>query len=288
MRSLYKSEAGQRIIGHWCRAQLDAWPVPHRRSLVPVSGAHAHAVFLGEGPTRVVFVPGTNFNAASCLAVAEALGARWATMVVDMPGQPGLASGERPAKPLRSWYGSMLAGVLDAVDARDVVVVGNSLGAAMALACESERIAARVLYSPGGIVPLRTDALLVRRSAEWLLRPSPERARRLLELFVAPGSSPSESVVAWMDLVARYCRTTLAPPPLGAESLARWRGTPLVAATGEYDRFLPPDRLAPVVESMFERRLRVLPGVGHLAVEERPEDVTGLVQAALDLATRRP
>ncbi|RRS01417.1 alpha/beta fold hydrolase [Glycomyces terrestris] len=288
MRSLYKSEPGRRIIAHWCRAQLESWPVAHRRSLVSVDGALAHATFLGTGPARVVFVPGTNFNAATCLAVAETLASRWPTMVVDLPGQPGLASGERPAAPLRSWYGSMLAGVLDAVDARDVVVVGNSLGAAVALSCTSDRIAARVLYSPGGIIPLRTDALLLRRSLAWLLRPSASRSRRLLELFVAPGAAPSASTVDWMELVARYCKTTLAPRPLSPELLERWRGTPLVAAVGAHDRFLPPDRLAPAVESALGTRLRILPGVGHLAVEERPADVLALVGEALALCAARP
>ena len=107
MRSLYKSEAGHRIIAHWCRARLDAWTEPHRREAVAIDGATAHLTFVGEGRPEVVFVPGTNFNAATCLPVAEVLGRRWPTVVVDMPGQPGLGSGERPRSPLRSWYGDM-------------------------------------------------------------------------------------------------------------------------------------------------------------------------------------
>ena len=50
-------------------------------------------------------------------------------------------------------------------------------------------------------------------------------------------------------------------------------------ATGQHDRFLPPERLGPVVQQVLGRSLRVLPGVGHLAVEERPEDVIHLVRA---------
>jgi pimeloyl-ACP methyl ester carboxylesterase len=45
---------------------------------------------------------------------------------------------------------------------------------------------------------------------------------------------------------------------------------------------LPPDRLGPVVASRFGRTLHVLPGVGHLAVEERPEDVIALIEEAFD------
>ncbi|SDL22740.1 Pimeloyl-ACP methyl ester carboxylesterase [Glycomyces sambucus] len=289
MRSLYKSDAGRRIIQHWCRARLGEWSVPHRTDRVPVDGSSAHLTFIGDGPARVVFVPGTNFNAATCTGVAEALGARWATMVVDMPGQPGLSTGERPRRPLaprpyaQSWYGETLSKILKLTAVRDAVVVGNSLGAAIALSCDSPCIAARVLSSPGGIVPLRTDPLLMRRSLAWLASPSPERTRALLDLFCAPGSAPAPTTVEWMALVARYCRTTLAPAPLRSADLQRWRGTPLVAAVGEHDRFLPADRLAPAVESAFGRELRILPGVGHLAVEERPGDVVALVQEALGL-----
>lgn len=291
MRSLYKSDTGRRIIAHWCRARLEAWPVRHRRSLITTDGVQTHLTFIGEPPPQVVFVPGTNFNIATCLGVAEVLGNRWSTLVLDMPGQPGLSSAERPRHPLQSrypsrpWYAKILAQVLEHLDLRDTVVVGNSLGAAIALACDSDRIAARVLLSPGGIVPLQTDALLMRRSAAWLMRPSPERTRSLLDLFVAPGAEPGEATVAWMDLVARYCRTTLAPAPLPEEQLHRWRGTPLVAATGEHDRFLPPDLLAPAVTSAFQRELRVLPGVGHLAVDERPRDLIPLIEEAIALTS---
>lgn len=290
MRSLYKSETGRRIVEHWCRARLAEWPVPHRDAPAGLGDARAHLTFVGDGPLRVVFVPGTNFNAATCLGVAATLGARWRTLVVDMPGQPGLASGERPRRPLaarphaRPWYAEHLARVLKYAAARDVVVVGNSLGAAIALACDSPLIAARVLYSPAGVVPLRTDGPLLRRSLAWLTRPSPQRTRALFDLFTAPGTATSSTTVEWMELVARYCRSTFAPAPLSAGQLARWRGTPLVAAVGEHDVFLPPDRLAPAVAATLGRELQVLPGVGHLAVEERPEDVIGLVEQAMSLA----
>ncbi|WP_335992280.1 alpha/beta fold hydrolase [Glycomyces sp. MUSA5-2] len=292
MRSLYKSDPGRRIIERWCRTRIDEWPVRHRRGLITVDRSQAHLTFIGEGTPKVVFVPGTNFNIATCLGVAEVLGDRWSTLVVDMPGQPGLSSGERPRRPLAArpykqpWYAAVLAQVLKYTGVKDAVVVGNSLGAAIALACESDRIAARVLYSPGGIVPLKTDALLMRRSAAWLMRPSPERTRSLLDLFVAPGHAPEAATVAWMELVARYCRTTLAPAPLAPQQLHRWKGAPVVAAVGEHDRFLPPDRLGPAVEAALGRELHVLHGVGHLAVEERPDDVVPLVEEAIALAAR--
>ena len=89
-----------------------------------------------------------------------------------------------------------------------------------------------------------------------------------------------------MALAARHCRSTLAPPPLPTDALARWADTPLEVATGQHDRFLPPERLEPVVRQVLGRSLRVLPGVGHLAVDERPEDVIDLVRAVADQIER--
>jgi pimeloyl-ACP methyl ester carboxylesterase len=286
LRSIYRTSQGREAIRRWCEARLDAWPVPHRRETVAFEAGTAHLTLVGDGPVKTVFVPGTNFNAATCLPVAAALGRHWSTMVIDMPGQPGLSSGDRPRSPHDGWFGRTLKAILDAADVREVIVVGNSLGAAIALGCDSDRIAGRVLYSPGGIVPLRTDSLLILRSLPWLLRPTEDRSRALLRLFTAPGGRASETVVEWMTLAARHCRSTLAPPPLPPDALARWADTPLEVATGQHDRFLPPERLEPVVRQVLGRSLRVLPGVGHLAVEERPEDVIDVVRAVADRIER--
>ncbi|MDZ4235579.1 MAG: alpha/beta fold hydrolase, partial [Dietzia sp.] len=175
----------------------------------------------GAGRPQVVMVPGTGFNAAVTLPWLQALSVRWATTVVDLPGQPGLSDPRRPRRDRLSWYGRVLDEILAAIDADDVVLVGNSLGAAVALAAGSPRITARALVSPAGFIRLRLDPELALASAVWLLHPTAEHTRRMLRLFVAPGDDPPETEVEWMTLLARCCRTTLAPPPLPAELLAR-------------------------------------------------------------------
>ncbi|MEU4120892.1 hypothetical protein [Streptomyces virginiae] len=61
MDSIYRSTPGREHIRRWCTDQLDAWPVPHERTVVTANGAETHLVNAGSGPTTVVFVPGTNF-----------------------------------------------------------------------------------------------------------------------------------------------------------------------------------------------------------------------------------
>jgi pimeloyl-ACP methyl ester carboxylesterase len=85
-------------------------------------------------------VPGTGSNAAGALPWLRALSARWATTVVDLPGQPGLSDPHRPRRDRLTWYGRVLDEVLAVADLDRVVLAGNSLGAAVALAAGSPRI----------------------------------------------------------------------------------------------------------------------------------------------------
>jgi len=158
-------------------------------------------------------VSGTGFNAAVALPWLRALSVHWATTVVDLPGRPGLSDPRRPRRDRLAWYGRALDEILAAMDADRVVLVGNSLGAAVALAAASPRITARALVSPAGFIRLSVDPELALASAVWLLRPTVEHTRRMLRLFVAPGADPPESDVEWMALMATWCGTTLAPPP---------------------------------------------------------------------------
>lgn len=280
MRSPYKSESDRSAVARWCRVRLAAWPVAHRPRQVDFDGGTAQLTLVGDGEPRVVFVPGTNFNAATSLAIAEALGRRWPTAVVDLPGQPGLSSGERPRAASRGWYGRVLKQILDAIDARGVVAVGHSLGAAVLLTCDSNRIAGRVLVSPAGIVSLRAGPGLMLRSTRWLLGPTPERTRGLLAAyFTAPGVVPPEEIVEWMTLLPKHCRSTLAPPPLHPDFVRWWSDTPHVVATGAHDYFVPPARLAPAVSGLLGSELHVIADAGHLVVDERPGEIADLVAA---------
>lgn len=274
MSSLYKSPGDEARVRQWCANALAQAGFPLTRSVVATGAGPVSLVSAGSGPARVVLVPGTGFNAAVCLSWLRALSARWPTAVVDLPGQPGLSAPNRPG---RAGYGPVLDEVLTAAGLDQVVVVGNSLGAAVALAAESPRIAARALISPAGIMRLSVDPSLALASTLWLMRPTTASTRRMLRLFVAPGEQPPQTDVAWMTLMAASCRTTLAPPPLPAAVLARRAEKPCVVAVGAHDRFLPPRRLGPALHRTMDLGLRVFPGMGHLTTPAHLDRVVSLV-----------
>jgi pimeloyl-ACP methyl ester carboxylesterase len=227
-------------------------------------------------------VPGTGSNAAVALPWLRALSAHWATTVVDLPGQPGLSDPRRPRRARLAWYGRALDEILAEIDADGVVLVGNSLGAAVALAANSRRIVARALVSPAGFIRLRVDPELALASAVWLLRPTADHTRRMLRLFVTPGADPPETEVEWMALMATCCRTTLAPPTLSAELLAGRAERPCVVGVGEHDRFLSPHRLAPAVRRTMNLHVRVFSDMGHLTTPAHLDQVVSLVAEVVD------
>ena len=266
----------------WCSDVLTRADFPLTNASVHTSVGRVHLTSAGAGRPRIILVPGTGFNGAVTLPWLQQLSTRWPTTVVDLPGQPGLSDPHRPRRSRLAWYGQVLDEILATIDATDIVVVGSSLGAAVALSAESPRITARVLVSPAGFIRLSVDPKLALASAVWLLQPTAEHTRRMLRLFVAPGAEPPEAEVEWMTLMAACCRTTLAPPPLPAELLARRAEQPCVVGVGEHDRFLPPRRLVPAVRRTMNANVRVFSGVGHLITRNQLDNVVSLVTEVID------
>lgn len=277
MTDVYRDEAGRQSVREWCLAMLDGWALTHVRETLETSAGRTHTLSVGAGAPRVVFLPGTNFNAATSLPLLAALAARWPTLAVDLPGQPGLSDGNRPAGRERpAWYGRWLTEVLGQAATGPVVLVGHSLGAAVALACDSPLVAGRVLLSPGGLTRLRVGSAVMEATIGWLLLPTAERSDRLLRLLSTPDQTPAPELVDWMTLVACSCRTSLAPPVLPAPVLASAAAQPLRLAVGAHDVFLPPGRLDRSV-ARLGAQLLTLPDAGHRLADERPEEVVKLV-----------
>ncbi|MFF9352437.1 alpha/beta fold hydrolase [Streptomyces sp. NPDC014734] len=286
MDSIYRSTTGRELVRRWCFDQLDAWAVPHKRKTVTANGTQTHVVVAGDGATTVVFVPGTNFNAAASLPLATSLVATACrVLLVDVPGQPGLSSGERVLSGGRlSWYGAWLSEVIEKISSEPVVVMGHSFGAAIALSTDSPRISRLVLVSPGGLTGLRLTPAVLAASAAWFLRPAPAHSARLLRTMLAPGHQPREDLVTWMTLVARNSRSSGAP---GAAVLPA-RSIPRLVVTGEHDVFLPPRRLVAAVHNTLGAQLGVVSDAGHLVVEERPEYLSTLLESPSQPASDTP
>ncbi|MEV7516939.1 alpha/beta hydrolase [Streptomyces diastaticus] len=214
-------------------------------------------------------------NAAVSLEAVAVLATTGAVAVLDVPGQPGLSAGHRPHRARLPWYGHWLSQALEQVATGPAIVVGHSLGAAIALAAHSPHITGRLLLSPGGVTRLAVPASVLRATLPWVLRSAEHRSRRLLREMSAPGHAVPEQLVEWMTLVGRSCRSTLAPSPLPSHVLRRARPVPCVVAVGSHDVFLPSAPLGRATRRLLGAEAHVLDGAGHLDAGRRPPSRRG-------------
>ncbi|MFI5743463.1 alpha/beta fold hydrolase [Streptomyces anulatus] len=281
--SVYRNTQAEENVRNWCLNQIAAWGVPHTRTETATSAGRTSAVTTGpqkedRGPA-VLLLPGTNMSTAQCLATVETLSREHRVTVVDLPGQPGLSSGLRPHTRHLAWYGAWLNEFLAQTRHGPVVVVGHSLGGAVALASDSPRIIGRVLLSSAGITRLRVPAPLLAATVPWLLRPTFARSAALVRRMAAPGHGKvAESLGEWMDLVGRCCRTSFAPPALPSGLLELRRSVPTLVVTGRFDPFLPPCHLGAAARRRLGAEFRVIEGAGHLLLDEAPEAVRAAVR----------
>ncbi|WP_432022751.1 alpha/beta fold hydrolase [Streptomyces parvus] len=282
--SVYKNDNAQQEVRSWCVRRIADWGIPHVRSEVVTSAGVTGVVAAGpeprDGEPCVVLLPGTNMNAALCLPLVEMLARDRRVVILDLPGQPGLSVGRRPqARRRTAWYGNWLSEALARAVPGPAVVVGHSLGGAVALASDAPRIVGRVVLAGAGITRLRVPVPLLAATVPWLLLPSAARSATLLRRMAAPGRGELPGhLSAWMHLVARHCRTSLAPPPLPSSLLEQRRTVPTLVVAGRFDPFLPPRVLVPAARRRLGAEVRVIEGAGHLLLDEAPVEVSAVVE----------
>jgi pimeloyl-ACP methyl ester carboxylesterase len=279
MASLYRSASAQREVQSWCRDRLDTWHVAHTERSIETDLGQIHVVEAGSGPETVVYLPGTNFNAATSLTLLEELATRCTVLCVDLPGQPGLSAAQRPSEnPLeqRAWLTHLLAELCPAGSSR-VILAGHSRGAAVAMCASPEDATSLALISPSGLIKANASWPVLRTALPWMLRPSLSRSAALLRLMSAPGRALNPELVEWLTLVALHSRTTGAPGPLPASFAEIRRGRSIAVIVGAQDCFFAPPKLAAASRTRLGALLDIIEGAGHLTVEEEPAAIADLI-----------
>ncbi|WP_284283895.1 alpha/beta fold hydrolase [Arsenicicoccus piscis] len=227
-----------------------------------------HVVKIGEGTPDVVVVPGTNFCAASSLALAEAAARHGTAWVVDVPGQPGLSSPLRSRRDTTAWYGSWLSALLDDTGASDLTLLGYSVGGAIALTAESPVVTRRLLVAPGGIVPIRPSARVTADATRWVMHATAASSLGVLRHMMAGTERPPQWAVEWMTIVGRACKSSFSPRR-SRSTTSTGSPAPLVVAVGEQDTFVPPSALAASAKRRLGVDVSTIAGVGHLVPDDR-------------------
>ena len=269
------------------------WPLRENSRFVEAAGVRWHVQVSGQGPV-VLLLHGTGASVHSWRGLAQCLAEHFTLVAPDLPGH-GFTSRVASGPPSLPNIGRALTGLLAHLQLRPEMAIGHSAGAAIAVQLAMHEGAALrgIVGINAALLPFPAVQGALFRPAARLLAATPivsrlfaRRAadRGAVERLVA--STGSVLAPAGIDLYARL----MADPGHVAGALAmmaHWDlaalarclpqlRVPLLLLAGTDDRTVAPRQAARVARLAPQARVVELPGLGHLAHEEQPQEVAAL------------
>ncbi len=280
----------------WSRDGRD-WPNREASRFVEAGGLRWHVQVMGRGPV-LLLAHGTASSTHSWRALMPLLAPHFTVVAPDLPGH-GFTSMPPSGRLSLPGMAEALGALVRTLDTPPILAAGHSAGAAVLV-----RMALDGRIAPGGLVGLNAALMPIgREHSEFFSR----SAKLLAGLPFVP------QVFAWgasnRSVAERLLRDTGSTiEPRGVELYARlfrrsghlaaalgmmanWDlkpllrdlprlRPPLTLVVGDRDRTIPPSDARRVKEALPSARIVALPGLGHLAHEERPERVAEIVRRA--------
>ncbi len=283
-------------------AARDAHAVPSlRRHAVGASAARRFVVVdgvrlayddVGSGPT-VVCLHAIGHGAGDFARLAARLRSGHRVIALDWPGQGWSDPDHVPPSSRR--YAALLAGVLAAVDAGPVVLIGNSIGGGVAIrhaAAHPARVRGLVLANCSGLdafdaVTRVACGLMTRffragvRGARWFRPAFAAYYRSVLPLAAA--AEQRARIVASADEIVPILSEAwagFASPDADLRSLAPTIACPVLFTWAVRDRFIQLRRNLPAIRTFPQARVVELPA-GHAPQLEVPDPFEHEVDAFL-------
>jgi pimeloyl-ACP methyl ester carboxylesterase len=272
-----------------------------RRDLV-IDGLRLHVAEAGSGPP-LLLVHGLTASHAVWQPTIEAFADRWRVIAPDLPGHGESAKPDAPYT--IDFFAGMLRSLARALEVREAVVCGSSLGGRVALELALYYPAftrALVLAAPavgysiamrpvGQALQALTGPRILRASLERFFQQNfHDRTRlghvarsRILEDRLAAADFPE-----FTRAVARSLAGVLRSERQPIERVTQ----PMLVVWGRQDRLVPLRRSAEILRRIPHARLQVLERCGHLPMLEQPgafNTVVGeFLRAALAAPRARP
>ncbi|PZA10964.1 alpha/beta hydrolase [Rhodopseudomonas palustris] len=276
--------------------ERDGHDWPHRASsrFVEAAGLRWHVQQMGRGPV-VLLLHGTGAATHSWRDLAPLLAEHFTVVAPDLPGHGFTATPERARMSLDG-MASDLAALLHTLGHHPVLVSGHSAGAAVLV-----RMCLDGGITPAGIVSLNGALLPIGgRAGRWMLPlarllAGSKMVPRLMARFARTPAMVERMIVdtgSSLDPhgIELYRRLVCSPGHVAAAltMMAGWQlerlaaelpqlGPRLLLIAGSNDKTIASTDAERVQTMVPGSRTVIMPGLGHLAHEERPEDVAGLI-----------
>jgi magnesium chelatase accessory protein len=270
------------------------WPNRDASQFVHAAGLRWHVQQMGRGPV-LLLIHGTSAATHSWRMLAPLLAEHFTVVAPDLPGH-GFTETPKPSRMTLEAMAQDVAALLRGLGHRPALVAGHSAGAAvLARMCLDRHIA------PSGLVALNGALLPIGGAAGRFMLPlarilaSSAVVPRLVARF-ARNQGMVERMIAdtgsAIDPAGIDCYRRLVGSPghvaAAIRMMASWRldrlaqdlpqlATRLLLIAGSNDKTIASRHSAQVQGMVPGARLTIMQGLGHLAHEERPHDVSGLM-----------
>jgi magnesium chelatase accessory protein len=270
------------------------WPNREASRFVTAAGLTWHVQIMGSGPV-VLLVHGTGSSTHSFAELAQILAKAFTVVVPDLPGHAFTST--PPASRLSlPGMSADLAALLDALQLKPDVVVGHSAGAAILIEmCLDGHLAPDAVVSiNGALLPFGTmigrffsplaKLLVVNPFVPSLLTWRAASSGAVDRLIRNTGSHvPPESIACYRLLFRNEVHVSAALRMMANWDLERLErrlldlAVPLVLVVGGNDQAISPEDAFTVRDRVPAAEIVLLRGLGHLAHEERPEEIAEIV-----------
>jgi magnesium chelatase accessory protein len=277
----------------WARDGAD-WPNRDASRFVHAGGLDWHVQVMGSGDA-VLLIHGTGSSTHSWRDLLPILARDFTVVAPDLPGH-GFTSAPPPRRPSLPGMAPGVRSLLAAIGASPAVAAGHSAGAAIIarMSLDGMMTPSALISLNGALMPWGGIGAKLLSPVAQLIAASPfmprlfawrASNRAVIDRLLRDTGSTIDPLGA--DLYARIARD---PGHVGAAlgMMANWQPAGLAAElpnltakltliVGANDRTIPPSQSQMVKRIVPGATLISLPGLGHLAHEEKPAEHAGLI-----------
>lgn len=268
------------------RAALERRWAPSPSQFVEVAGVQLHIRDIGprDGPA-VLLIHGFGSSLHTWEAWAPLLDDRFRVVSLDLPGF-GLTGPDPTGDYSDERSIAVLAALMDRLGVGEAAVIGSSMGGRIAwrfAAAEPARVSKLVLMAPDGFASMGREYNRAPERLPWMMRLLPYTApkpllRRTMQNAYAVSGTLTDAVVERYHamllapgvrraVLDRVLQARLLPP----EPILRTIRAPVLLLWGERDGAVPASLAADYERVLPDTRTVILPGIGHVPMEEAPE-----------------
>lgn len=268
------------------RTALERRWAPPPSQFVEVAGVRLHIRDTGlRGGPAVLLIHGFGSSLHTWEAWTPLLQDRFRVVSLDLPGF-GLTGPDSTGDYSDERSVTVIAALMDRLGIGEAAVVGSSMGGRIAwrlAAAEPARVSKLVLMAPDGFASMGREYGRTPERLPLLMRllpytaPKPLLRRTMQNAYEVPGTLTDAVLERYHAMLLapgvrraildRVLQSRLVPPE---PTLATIRA-PVLLLWGERDRAVPASRAADFERALPDVRTVILPGIGHVPMEEAPE-----------------